>query len=818
VSAPPPGGSTAADRLEVVGELASLINTTFDLNEIFRSAIVKLRRVLPFRRASVTLLSEDGEHYQIHTLYDGARGGFQVVEQRFALDYGLPGQVIRTGEAIRVDEFGGTEGIRQVGEGAISALILPLKVDGAVIGSLNLGAEESLRYGDEDLELAQLLGRQIETSLHYSKLLSTIERQREELAVEHGRARLQQIRLEALIEAGESAIMMVAGGVVVHANRAMAELLGLPIEVVLDAPLDNVHRALARSFRDPADFAPQVAALRPGSAPLRDQVDLVFPQPRTFQRAVDPVLSRYGEPMGHLVVYRDVTRAAETDAAKDEFVSMVSHELRTPLSSVKTSLVLLNRGAAGQVTDAMAEFITIALRNIERLIKLVDDLLDLSRIESGRLVTKVAPTRVSDVAAHAIEMVRAFADDQGIILECNVHAPCRPVLVDPARLEQVFVNLLSNAIKFSPQRGRVALRWTEDAGAVVTEIADEGPGIPEGQLRAVFDKFRQLEPAATRGHGGVGLGLYISRAILEQLGGELWAESEGGRGTRFYVKLPLATEAPATVAPPPEVRPAAAGVRRLLLVTPDPDFALLIRTRFEQDGISVAVTSGGWAALGVIAREPPDVVVVHAQLEDMHGLEFMQRLRARPEVADLPAILVGGDPTPARATSYGADAWVADDADSIADEVRRRGAAPRRPVVLFIEDDPAVRGALARLIRLQGYAVVEASHGTLGLELARRRVPDAVLIDYNLPGMSGLDILRAMRDDPELAAVPGLLLSGHAAPQVVRDAAALGAGFLPKPMDWTVIVQTVARLITDPSAPVGAAVPLGDQPSEELRT
>jgi signal transduction histidine kinase/DNA-binding response OmpR family regulator len=804
VTTPAPRGDRAAERLEVVGELASLINTTFDLKEIFRSAIVKLRRVLPFRRASVTLLSEDGKHYHLHTLYDGARGGFQVAKQRFPLEQGLPGLVIRTGEAMRVDAFGGTEGIREAGEGTISALIMPLRVDGAVIGSLNLGAEESLPYGDEDLSLAGLLSRQIETSLHYSKLLSTIDRQRQELAAEHARARLQQVRLEALIEAGGMAIMMVDAGIVVHANRAMARLLGLPIEVVLGTPVDQVHRSLARSLRDPAALAPQVKALEPGSAPLHDQIELVFPQRGTLRRTVNPVLSKYGEPMGHLVVYQDVTRAAEADAAKDEFVSMVSHELRTPLTSVKTSLSLLSRGAAGQVTEPMAELITIALRNLERLIKLVDDLLDLSRIESGRLVTDVTPTDVSEVAAHALEMVRAFADEQGVVLDCDLGAPAPPMLVDPARLEQVFVNLLSNAIKYSPQSARVGLRWTEDAGALVAEISDEGPGIPAAQLDRVFDKFRQLEPTATRIHGGVGLGLYISRAILEQMGGQLWAESDGTRGTRFYVQLPLATEPEPAPAVRRHVRPLA--VRRVLLVVPDADLALLFRAQFEQEGIGVEVAATGGEALDRVAQRTPDVVVVHFELEDMHGLEFIQRLRTHPEAVDLPAILVGGDPTPGWAASYGTDGWVPADATSVVAEARRVGAAPRRPVILFVEDDPAVRGALARMFRRQGYAVLEAGNGTLGLELARRRVPDAVVVDHHLPGMSGLDILRAMRAEPPFVAIPGLVLSGHAAPQTVREVEALGAKFLPKLMDWTVILRTVAELVAARGAPSDGAM------------
>jgi signal transduction histidine kinase/DNA-binding response OmpR family regulator len=797
-----PARDRAAERLEVVGELASLINTTFDLDEIFQAAIVTVRRVLRFRRASVTLLSDDRQHYHLHTLYDAARGGFLRVEESFGLDYGLPGRAIRSGEALRVDAFAGTEGIREPGEGAISALILPLRVDGTVIGTLNLGAEESQRYDDDDLELAQLLGRQIETSLHYSKLLFTIERQRDELTAEHRRVRLHEVRLEALVEAGDSAILMADVGKVVHANRAMAQLLGLPLEVVRGASLDHVHRALARSLRDPDALDAQLAALQPVGAPLRDQVDLVFPRPRTFRRSVDPVVGPHGEPMGHLVVYQDVTRAAAAEAAKDEFVSLVSHELRTPLTSVKTSLSLLSRGAAGQVNDAMTELIAIALRNLERLIRLVDDLLDLSRIESGRLVTNLAATSGGAVAAHAVEMVRGFADTQGVTLDCDTGAAARPVLVDPARLEQVFVNLLSNAIKFSPPGGRVAVRWRAEPDTLITEIADEGPGIPKEQLAAVFDKFRQLEPAATRGHGGAGLGLYISRAIVEQLNGALWAESEGTRGTRFYVKLPLAQQAPVAA---PHVEPTAT-VRRVLLAIPDPDFALLIRTQLEEDRTSVDATPSGWAALGVVTREPPDVVVVHAELTDMHGLEFMQRLRGRPESASLPAILVGGEPVMAQAVAYGADTWVAADPAGIVAEIRRLGAAPRRHVILFVEDDPAVRGALARLIRRQGIAVVEATHATLALELARRRVPDAVVVDHHLPGMSGLDMLRAMRSDPALAAVPGLVLSGHATPQVVREAAALGAEFLPKPMDWTVIAQAIARLIPDRTQGAESAV------------
>jgi CheY-like chemotaxis protein len=336
------------------------------------------------------------------------------------------------------------------------------------------------------------------------------------------------------------------------------------------------------------------------------------------------------------------------------------------------------------------------------------------------------------------------------------------------------------------------VRWFDQSDGIVLEVSDEGPGIPDELLRAVFDKFRQLERSSTRMHGGVGLGLYISRAIIEQLGGELWAESGGDRGTRFYVRLPRAeapVAVPAAVVEPPAI------VRRVLLLVPDPDVALLLRTELEREGMEVEGESRGSEGLDLVERWGPDVVVVAVGLDDMHGLEFVRRLRERPLTTDLPTVLVGGDPAPAQAIAYGADAWIPADAGGVLQEVLRIGRAPRRPIVLLIEDDPAQRGALARLIRRQGLAVVEAADGATGLELARRRPPHAVVTDCQLPGMNGLDVLRELRADPTLASVPALLISGQGTQQAQRDAKTLGANFLSKPMDWTVIAEAVTTLV-----------------------
>ena len=537
------GGSRAgsdAERLTVVGELASLINTTFDLGEIFRAAILKLKRVIAFRRASVVLVSADRTEYALHTLYDELHGGFFPVNGAFPIDQGLTGEAIRSGQATRIEGYEGTQGIRVNGEVDVSVLIVPLQVEDLVIGTLNLGAHEGQVYGEADLELAQLLARPIETSLYYSKLFSTIEQQRGELAVQHDKVVAERSQLASLIEASQAAILMVSDGKVAHANTVMAELLGLPVEVIVGAPMERVNQALKRSLADPSALAPQTEALLQGQQLFRDRVELVFPRQLICQRTVAPVRGPDGDVQGHVLIYRDVTAEAEAEAAKDEFVSTVSHELRTPLTSVKTSLSLLGKGVAGEVTEEMQEFLGIALRNLERLIRLVDDLLDLSRIESGRLVTNVEPVVLARVVTSAVDAVRGFAEAREIRLEVTEGEPVT-VTADGDRLEQVIVNLLSNAVKFSPTGGRVGLGWWLEDGRAVLEVSDEGPGIPAAELDAVFERFRQLGEPSTR-MGGVGLGLAISRKIIEQFGGALWVESDEGEGARFYVRLEVAGE------------------------------------------------------------------------------------------------------------------------------------------------------------------------------------------------------------------------------------------------------------------------------------
>jgi signal transduction histidine kinase len=532
-------GGISIARLEVVAELATLINKTFDLDEIFRTAILKLPRVLSVRRASVVLLTDDRTHYAVHTLYDRERGGF-VTEKgaTFPIGAGLTGQAIISEQPVHVDDFEGRPDLRGPNEVRVSVLAIPLRMAGRVIGALTLGAPEAEAFDDEDFELTRIICRQIETALHYSRLLSTISKQRDELADAHDALKAEHRRLETMVEATDTAIAMVQRGHVVVANQAFSRLTLLHRDDLIGASIDLVHARLEKMLKDATLLVAEREALA-GTQQLRDHIELVVPQRVMLQRTIAPLLDLRGLALGHIIIYRDVTLDTDAGAAKDEFVSVVSHELRTPLTSIKASLGLLARGAAGPIAEPMQELLDIGLRNLDRLIRMVEDLLDLAKIERGKEHLGLGVVSAETATERALQAVCGLAESRGITLDSRGDASALDVIADPDRLEQVLVNVLSNAIKFSPDRGKVTVYWRLADAFAECVIADQGPGIPTGQLESIFDKFRQIGTASTRQHGGAGLGLAISRQLVDAFGGRIWAENGLGGGARFVVRLRL---------------------------------------------------------------------------------------------------------------------------------------------------------------------------------------------------------------------------------------------------------------------------------------
>ncbi|MFC5344418.1 CHASE3 domain-containing protein [Brevundimonas staleyi] len=459
---------------------------------------------------------------------------------------------------------------------------------------------------------------------------------------------------------------------------------------------------------------------------------------------VDVALGAMQLPTGtHIVaVVRDISERRRIEQLKDEFVSTVSHELRTPLTSIAGSLGLLAGGAAGALPEKAGRLIQIAQANSQRLVRLINDILDIEKIESGKLRLEMAPLDLREVAARAVEGVRGYADELGVRLTL-AEGEAAPVRGDADRLIQVVTNLLSNASKFSPRGGEVRVTVDPERRLARLSVVDQGPGIPDSFRSRIFSKFAQADGSDTRAKGGTGLGLAIAREIAERHGGRLWFESAEGEGATFYLDLPLASDNANSIE---------SDGPRLLIVEDDADAAEVLRTMLESDGFAADVAATSREGLSAARTGVYDAVLVDLQLPDADGISLIRALRAGEQTRDLPVVVVSADT--ARGKARGRSLEVVDWMEKPFDQTRLREAvaaiyervADRKPLILHVDDDrdilevtAAALNGTAEMIGMESLAAARAA-------LARNK-PDLVILDLGLPDGSGLELLGDLGDE-----------------------------------------------------------------------
>ena len=338
---------------------------------------------------------------------------------------------------------------------------------------------------------------------------------------------------------------------------------------------------------------------------------------------------------GHL---RDISERKKLEKMKQEFVATVSHELRTPLTSIRGSLSLLAGGALGDLPDEAREVVLIAERNTIRLISLINDILDLERVEAGRVQLKVEEIPLAAVVERSLESVRGFAEQHGIAIV----APATEARVagDLDRLVQVLVNLLSNAVKFSPPAGTVTVEVAERDDHAEVSVRDNGRGVPAHRREAIFERFEQVQSSDARQKGGTGLGLAICKAIVEQHGGTIGVRSEPGRGSRFWFRIP-SRRAPVRVEDDAFLTSLSGlrtDARDVLLVDDDTALLGVLTRQLLQAGVPVRAARTAREAIAE-ARTPPALIVIDVALPDGSGYDVIQALRERPESAGLPVLI-----------------------------------------------------------------------------------------------------------------------------------------------------------------------------------
>jgi PAS domain S-box-containing protein len=327
-------------------------------------------------------------------------------------------------------------------------------------------------------------------------------------------------------------------GLVSFANPAAARLLAAAAPSLTGKPVHDLLHGSAPSSSQCGEDCALLRATGPLLLMATAGEDTIFRSDGSSFRvdyALTPILD-HGRFSGSVLSFRNISQRYALDRLKDEFISTVSHELRTPLTAIRGALGLLSSGILGQVNDKAANLLRIALANSDRLVRLINDILDLERIQSGRERLTFRPVQLAQIVRQAIDGMAPVAEAAGVQL---IHDSTQvEIAADPDRLLQVLTNLLSNAIKFSPPNSTISVLLRPDVSGVTLSVIDPGRGIPGDKLEAIFGRFQQVDASDSRQKGGTGLGLAICRTIVQQHSGHIWAERNPVRGSTFRVFLP----------------------------------------------------------------------------------------------------------------------------------------------------------------------------------------------------------------------------------------------------------------------------------------
>jgi two-component system, OmpR family, phosphate regulon sensor histidine kinase PhoR len=508
-------------ELRTLQEGVKAINASLDLGELLELVVENASQVFGGASCAIGLRDNSGR------IRVAARSPGAVIKLEgtgVATLEALAEQVVQQrGPALVVAEGDGDD------ERWTAVMAVPMVVDGETIGALMAARVGHYPLTDDDQQRLNAFADQAALAVKNSRLYEQVERLYQEV-------KERSAELEAVLASiGDAVIVTGRKGHVRLTNPVANIILGLPDEVPPDTPLpDDVRRG---GLEDHLRWTLENA----GGDPVLGELTVRagnLQRNRTYQALSAPLREPDGRPRGVVTVLRDVTAAKELEQLKSNFVSTISHELKTPLHSIKGFVnIILSEKSTGELTELQRDFLLTVRDQTAQLERMIVDLLEYSRLESGQIKLNPEPLDLSVLAETVTEQLRPVADEAVVSLLCSIDEVL-PVEGDRMRLEQVFNNLIANAIKFSPSGGRVTVMGEAGPGSVEIVVRDTGIGVPLEEQERIFERFYQVDASQARRYGGTGLGLAICRHIIDRHGGRIWVESKESEGSAFHFVLP----------------------------------------------------------------------------------------------------------------------------------------------------------------------------------------------------------------------------------------------------------------------------------------
>ena len=617
------------------------------------------------------------------------------------------------------------------------------------------------------------------------------------------RLRDQQFYTRSLIESNIDALMTTdPKGIITDVNKQTESLTGCTRDELIGAPFKNY-------FTDPSSAEAGInRVLSEGkvtnyelTARARNgTLTTVSYNATTFH-------DRDRRLQGVFAAARDVTELKSIEQAlqqknvelqdasrmKSEFLANMSHELRTPLNAIIGFSEVLGDGLLGDLTDKQRGFIGDIFSSGKHLLSLINDILDLSKVEAGKMILDLEPVQISGLIANSMSIIREKAASRRVQLVTEIPQDLPSVRADARKVKQIVYNLLSNAVKFANEGGEVKISVSRvsrtEVGRVGAKlnarsfpltpsafseflqisVTDLGMGIPAAGLERLFKPFSQIDSGLARKFEGTGLGLAMVKLLVDLHGGAVAVESTEGEGSCFFVWLPLRNleDVPVASAKTPTTPQAALieGARIALVVEDDLKSADLIRLQLEAEGFTVVHAATAEHALSLAAEHQLSLITLDIMLPDMDGWEFLSRIKQIPALAKIPVVIISIVADPSKGFALGAAAVMQKpiSRQELYESLVVLGLFPlsegKTLRVLVVDDDPKAVDLIA--VRLKGLAstVLRAGGGKEAIDIARQELPDLIVLDLMMPEVNGFDVVVALHEFPDTARIPILVVT-----------------------------------------------------------
>ncbi len=447
---------------------------------------------------------------------------------------------------------------------------------------------------------------------------------------------------------------------------------------------------------------------------------------------------------------------------KSQFLSSMSHELRTPLNAIIGLTEMMVTNAARFGTEKAAEPLRRVHRAGSHLLGLINQVLDLSKIEAGKLELSPDWVNLTPLINEVVDTARHLAEQNNNRLVVKGQENLGSLTVDPMRLRQILLNLLSNACKFTKQ-GEVTLlarKLVNEGNWIEFAVSDTGIGMTPEQQAKLFEEFTQADSSTARQYGGTGLGLAITRKLARMMGGDVTLTSEAGKGSTFTVRLPASTDAP-TEAPISSDRGRSTRADCVLVIDDDATARELISDHLKAGGFSVVTAAGGVEGIKLAKELRPTAITLDVMMPDLDGWSVLAALRQNPELADIPVIMVSIVDDKRRGIALGAAGYLTKPIDrERLHKLVRRFQSPRRATrVLMVEDDASQRQRMLGWLERPQWIVREAANGREALVLLREEKPDVILLDLMMPEMDGFEVVAALQGDKDWRDIPVIVIT-----------------------------------------------------------